>query len=155
MNLISLWVYVVPETPEQLQQLLEEQVQRNTSLNSLWISAGTGISRIIRDSVEGMGTVVFIPTMFTVDPIFLNKYFEKYGEDFDVSDVYLLYGSDSMDTIAEILREYWYLGLTGSIAFDKDLQRFPMYEIYSTDYGFWGKIQTSYLLYTKRWQIDR
>ncbi|HJJ35874.1 MAG TPA: penicillin-binding protein activator [Methanocorpusculum sp.] len=153
---------VAADTPEQLAEILTAQEQSNKTVNTLWLSSDTGFGNTIRDNYSTGNLLVLVPTVSTVDPRFLDNYKTRTNETFDISEGYLLYGYDSLETlvsaipinrenirsedIAKNLRNYRYLGQTGPVVFDENLKRFPMYEIYTPDYGEWKKLDVSALL---------
>ena len=166
------FTFIATETPEQFDEILQEDMkhdkilqedmQLNESIHTLWLSSDTGFGDIIRDNYSMKNLLVLVPTVSTVDPLFLDNYRIHYNETFDVSNGYLLYGYDSLKTlisalplnreniqsedIAKNLQNYRYIGQTGPVVFDEKLERIPMYEIYFPNGGTWKKVEISELL---------
>lgn len=148
--------YIEGASSEQVSQILMAQQHANVSHPYLWVTSDSGFGNSIRDLNFDMGHIlVLVPTVSTAETKFLENYREKYGTEFDVSDGYLLHGYDALMTlassvpsrgessgkiIADNLRKYRYLGLTGPVFFDEGLQRFPLYELYMPNNGQWSNI---------------
>jgi len=156
-------VYVIPDTADQLSELMSAIAIRNVSLLSKsFIASDDAFGTAVRDNLDTLSTTVLVPSLSTADPFFLQKFKEIYGTDFDVMHGYALYGYDALTTlidvmsgqektgpeIAEKLKKYRYLGLTGAIVFDENLDRFPTYDTYGSDWGKWASLSLFGILKT-------
>lgn len=148
-------IYVLPETAEQYTGLMSAIATRNPDLLSkIFIASDDAFGSSVRDSIDAFATNVLVPSQSTSNPIFLQKFKDLYGYDFDVMHGYAIYGYDALTTlidimsrsgksgpeIAEKLKEYRYLGNTGPIVFDKNLDRFPTYDTFDSEWGSWGEL---------------
>lgn len=147
------WVYFIPETPEQLSDMMSYLVAENVTISKLAVATDDAFGPQVRDNVDALGINVLMPSLSTANPVFKYNYKQRFGRDFDVSNGYALYGYDGLKTlvdamewtdnfysgkdVAETLKEYRNLGLTGSIVFDENLDRFPSYETYEAGWGTW------------------
>lgn len=157
------YAYVIADSTEQYDTIRLAQDKAGIPYPRLWITDGLGFSDTIHTNSEDEGTFVLVPDMSTVDPHFLAAYTEKYGTKFSETEGDMLYGYDSVITlaknsnvldtsksrgevIAENLKAYRQLGLTGPIVFNDELQRFPTYELYNLENGEWQNVPIATLI---------
>jgi len=141
-------VFVIPESPEQLSNLLTAIYEANINQNLFITATDTGYGDAVVNNPASYGMSIISPKTFT-DNNFLNTYKNKYDS---YPDMFAANGYDAMNTLADViyskgtnpenvtegLKNYRSEGVNGQIYFNPEtLTKYPIYEIYTSYLGKW------------------
>ncbi|HJJ29123.1 MAG TPA: ABC transporter substrate-binding protein [Methanocorpusculum sp.] len=159
-------IFIIPEDANQLSELCSAAYKKGVGRYSQWFSSDTGFGQELIENIDCLDLIIGISRLCTDNPGFNERYEKAYGT---ATNGYAAYGYDAAtmladvinsvgfngEDIADALKSYRRIGLTGPIYFDEALDRFPLIELVYVGYKEWyGYTYTEYVALIKEYASE-